>query len=206
MDPLGNTLTTHPNQTRWEISIELYPSSPFACIDNLDCQFDNGSDPAWTRTRTDGLPLLLTLITSHHRSHLLQGRLQWPSSVWDSPEIDTSKFWLDILSDTPGGSQWINYISLMGDYKVINWMCTSQWRAGYQTNTLLDPNKQCLKSKCSCRTIIEGESCVFIHYWLIIHQYISGYQKTQCNSGGILSCHPAAVKRIVHLQIHYYGI
>jgi len=33
--------------------------------------------------------------------------------VWNCPEIDTSKFSLVILSDTPGGLQWLQYILLM---------------------------------------------------------------------------------------------
>jgi len=42
-----------------------------------------------------------------------EGRLECPSSVWHSPEMDSSKFTLHILSDTPGGSQWLKYILLM---------------------------------------------------------------------------------------------
>jgi len=33
-----------------------------------------------------------------------------PRRVWFSPEIDASKFTLRLLSDTPGGSQWLKYI------------------------------------------------------------------------------------------------
>jgi len=36
-----------------------------------------------------------------------------PPRSWYSPEIDTSKFTLHILSDTPGGSQRLKYILLM---------------------------------------------------------------------------------------------
>jgi len=36
-----------------------------------------------------------------------------PLRVWDSPEIDASKFTLHILPDTPGGFQWLKYILLM---------------------------------------------------------------------------------------------
>ena len=42
-----------------------------------------------------------------------EGRQECPPRVWYSPEIDPSKFTLHILSDTPGGSQWIQYIFLM---------------------------------------------------------------------------------------------
>ena len=40
------------------------------------------------------------------------GRPECPPRVWSSPEIDTSKFTLHILSDTPGGFQRLNYILL----------------------------------------------------------------------------------------------
>jgi len=36
-----------------------------------------------------------------------------PPRVWYSPEIDASKFTLHILSDTPGGFQWLKYILLL---------------------------------------------------------------------------------------------
>jgi len=34
-------------------------------------------------------------------------QLECPPSVWYSPEIDSSRFTLHVLSDTPGGSQWL---------------------------------------------------------------------------------------------------
>ena len=40
-------------------------------------------------------------------------RQEWPPTVWCSPEIDASKFSLHILSETPGGFQWLKYILLM---------------------------------------------------------------------------------------------
>jgi len=42
-----------------------------------------------------------------------EGRLECPPRVWYSPEIDASKFSLHILSDTPGGLEWLQYILLM---------------------------------------------------------------------------------------------
>jgi len=42
-----------------------------------------------------------------------EGRPECPPRVWYSPEIDTYKFTLHILSDTPGGFQWLKYILLM---------------------------------------------------------------------------------------------
>ena len=41
-----------------------------------------------------------------------EGWQECPPRVWDSPEIDASKFALHILSDTPGGFQWLKYILL----------------------------------------------------------------------------------------------
>jgi len=42
-----------------------------------------------------------------------EGRQECPPRVGYSPEIDASKFTLCILSDTPGGLQWLKYILLM---------------------------------------------------------------------------------------------
>jgi len=42
-----------------------------------------------------------------------EGRPELPPRVWYSPEIDASKFTLHILSDSPGGYQWLKYIMLM---------------------------------------------------------------------------------------------
>ena len=42
-----------------------------------------------------------------------EGQQECPPMVWYSPEIDASKFTLHILSDTPGGFQWLKYILLM---------------------------------------------------------------------------------------------
>jgi len=61
MDPLGDPLTTRPIQTGWEFTMELYPSRQFGLIDDLDCQFGNGSVWTGTQTRSDGLEPLLTL-------------------------------------------------------------------------------------------------------------------------------------------------
>jgi len=40
-------------------------------------------------------------------------RPEYPPTVCHSPEIDASKFTLHILSDTPGGCQWLKCILLM---------------------------------------------------------------------------------------------
>ena len=42
-----------------------------------------------------------------------EGWQEFPPRVWYSPEIDASKFTLNILSDTSGGFQWLKYILLM---------------------------------------------------------------------------------------------
>ena len=72
--------------------------------------------------------------TYHNHSHgtpvpvirdpsYFEGRPECPPTVWHSPEIDASMFTLHILSDTPGGSQWLNYILLM-----------MLWRGGRETS------------------------------------------------------------------------
>ena len=55
-------------------------------------------------------PWLVTGAPSH-----FEGRQECPPRVSYSPEIDPSKFTLHILSDTPGGFQWLKYILLMED-------------------------------------------------------------------------------------------
>jgi len=47
-----------------------------------------------------------------------EGWLECPPRVWYSSDIDISKFTLHILSDTPGGFQWLKYIKLI--YLLIN--------------------------------------------------------------------------------------
>ena len=42
-----------------------------------------------------------------------KGWLEYPSRVLYSPQFDPFKFTLNILSDTPGGFQWLKYILLM---------------------------------------------------------------------------------------------
>jgi len=55
-----------------------------------------------------GAPRLVAVAPSYS-----EGRQECPPRVWYSPEIDASKFTLHILSDTPGGFQWLKYILLM---------------------------------------------------------------------------------------------
>jgi len=55
-----------------------------------------------------GTPRLVTGAPSYS-----EGRQECPPRVWYSPGIDASKFTLHILSDTPGGFQWLKYILLM---------------------------------------------------------------------------------------------
>ena len=73
--------------------------------------------------------------TSHNHSHGAPVPVIWdpsysdrrpecPPRVWFSPEIDTSKFTLHLLLDTPGGSQCVKYILLM----LVYWMCKTENR------------------------------------------------------------------------------
>jgi len=61
-----------------------------------------------------------------------EGRPECPPRVWYSPEIDTSKFTLRILSDTPGVFQWLKYILLMyclyREPKIPLWLTTAYRR------------------------------------------------------------------------------
>ena len=52
MDPLNNLLTTRLIQTRWEISINQYPSRQFRCVDNQDYISNNPS----LRLKHPGVP------------------------------------------------------------------------------------------------------------------------------------------------------
>jgi hypothetical protein len=66
MDPLCDPLITRPIQTGWEFTFEPYPSGQFGYIDDLDHQFGNSSVWTRTRTRSDGLEPLLTLVAAYH--------------------------------------------------------------------------------------------------------------------------------------------
>ena len=58
-----------------------------------------------------------------------EGRQEWPPRDWYSPEIDTSKFTLHILWDTPGGFQWLKYILLM--WLELSWKSISLLSGGW---------------------------------------------------------------------------
>jgi len=55
-----------------------------------------------------GAPRLVVGVSSYS-----EGQQDCLPRVWYSPEIDSSKFTLHILPDTPGGFQWLKYILLM---------------------------------------------------------------------------------------------
>jgi len=55
-----------------------------------------------------GAPRLVARASSYS-----EGQQECPRRVWYSPEIDASKFTLHILSDTPRGFHWVQYILLM---------------------------------------------------------------------------------------------
>ena len=58
-----------------------------------------------------------------------EGRQEFPPRVWYFPEIDASQFTLHILSDTPGGFQWLKYILLM--------LCNATCRLGNMKHVIL---------------------------------------------------------------------
>jgi len=65
-----------------------------------------------------GSPRLVTGAPSYS-----EGRQEYPPRVWYSPEIDASKFTLHILSDTPGGFQWLKYILLLKRSWAVGILC-----------------------------------------------------------------------------------
>jgi len=76
MDPLGDPLTTRPNQMGWESTREPDPSWRFGFSDNLDRQFGYRVDWTQIRTRSDGPEPLLTLcasiqVSQHQASEIL---------------------------------------------------------------------------------------------------------------------------------------
>jgi len=99
-----------------------YPLEPRHLLECV-CDFCVGSAPL------PGAPKCLSHVltyslTYHNHFHgtsvpvirdasYFQSQPECPPRVWYSPEIDTSKFTLYILSDTPGGSQWPKYTLLM---------------------------------------------------------------------------------------------
>jgi len=62
MDMLRDQLKTLPIETGWEICIEPFPKSWCGRIDNLDSQLGNGWVLTRTRTRSDCLEPLATLL------------------------------------------------------------------------------------------------------------------------------------------------
>jgi len=57
-----------------------------------------------------------------------EGRPDCPPRVWFPPEIDACEFTLRILSDTPGGFQWLQYILLMaGELTNHTMVHTGRW-------------------------------------------------------------------------------
>jgi len=101
--------------------------------------------------------------TSHDRSHgapvpvirdrsYSDGRPECPPRVWFSPEIDASKFTLRLLSDTPGGSQWLKYTLLM--QSVHNWLSKlrNSWIWFPSTLQLRSPTIMRMASMIQCLT------------------------------------------------------
>jgi len=82
MDPLGDALTTGPIQTGYEFTIELYSTRWLGFIDNMDCQFYNGSVWTRTRTRSDGPETLVTLPAGKGGRMDNFGDGQYPGRGW----------------------------------------------------------------------------------------------------------------------------
>jgi len=91
----------------------------FAC----NCRGGSATLPGVPKVLS-GVPTCSQTYYNHsHRTPVLiiryasytKGRPEYPPRVRYSPEIDASKFTLHILSDTPGGYQWLKYIVLMSN-------------------------------------------------------------------------------------------
>jgi len=92
------------------------PKNPASLRVSLGCPHWLGDSPRCSQTfhnHSHGAPILVIRDPTYSEC-----RPECPLWVWFSPEIDASKFTLRLLSDTPGGSQWLKYILLMWEASV----------------------------------------------------------------------------------------
>jgi len=131
--------------------------------------------------------------TDHNHSHgtsiqvirdpsYSEGWHECPPTVWHSPEIDASKFTLHILSDTPGGSQWLNYILLMKVIASSNQFYRSMWTFNEFTS-----NKACYeidtRPVIACQGSYPWQLTTPFHDWCYV---IYGIINPLCRSRSIL--------------------
>jgi len=89
IDPLENSLRTHPIQMGREITIEPYPNQQFGFINDPDCQFGTSSVPTGTRTQSDCPEPLLTpagAVVNHSKIHLALQLTYFPGSIYNYTE------------------------------------------------------------------------------------------------------------------------
>ena len=80
---------------------QVLPGAPRVLSGALRCTQTNHNN-------SHGTPRAVIRDPNHSK-----GQPECPPSVWYSPDIYPSWFTLHILSDTPGGFQWLKYILLM---------------------------------------------------------------------------------------------
>jgi len=97
------------------------------CSRSLVCRWRPGVLPDAPKVLS-GTPRCFQSYHNHSHGTLVQvvndpryseGRPECPPKVWYSPEINSFKFTLHILSGTPGGFQWLKYILLMYLYYIL---------------------------------------------------------------------------------------
>jgi len=82
---------------------QQHPVAPNVFFNTLRC-----SQTYQNHSKSTSVPVIRDLSYSERQP-------EYPCMVWYSPDIDPSKFTLHILSDTPGGSQWLECILLRTD-------------------------------------------------------------------------------------------
>jgi len=98
-----------------------------------------------------------------------EGQPECPPSVYYSPEIDTSKFILHILSDTPGGFQWLKYILLM-------------WRRSFPLRHI--HREVAIELYCSVVRLVHSYNCVCRVIVLLFFPFSSFFLYTSLGSLG----------------------
>jgi len=117
----------------------------------------------WFEVLPDMLPALPgapRLVISDPRYS--EGRQDGPPMVWNSPEIDSSKFTLHILSDTSRGSQWLKYILLM--------ICRNRSISSHSFRSWI----RICKSNRKITTV--STSKIVMPIWLSLHLSSRGYE------------------------------
>jgi len=104
VDPARCSQTCHRHSQHCHWSFQVHPGAPKVLSGALRYS------PTY-HNHSHGTPVSVIRDSSYSKC-----QLQSPPRFWYSPEIDASKFSLHILSHTPGGSWWLQYILLIQVY------------------------------------------------------------------------------------------